>query len=51
MLQIDPNLHHNNLVNDTTMCFKEENLSSKKNLKALKSFNLKVPKFCISQNA
>ena len=24
MLQIDPNLHHNNLVKDTTMYFKEE---------------------------
>ena len=48
ILQTDPTLQHNKMVNDTINQFKNKNLLSKEAAEELKVINPKIPKFHIT---
>ena len=48
ILQTDPTLQHNKVVNDTLNRFKNENLLSKKTADGLKVIDPKTPKFYVT---
>ena len=48
ILQTDPTLQHNKMVNDTINQFKNKNLLSKEAAEELKVINPKIPKFHIA---